>query len=508
MKRRRGSALVGIMLAAGLVLGTGALTATASDGLPDGSSASGPDSSVASIQAQQQAQLAVQAELAAKHPDVVSEAVPGGGASATAKLRTNVVTTGFSAGHIINDALFYSGSAMTASAVQTFLNGEGTGCTAGSFCLKNYKQTTTTRAADQMCGQYTGKPNETAAAIIAQVGQLCGISQKVLLALIQKESGLVDGHAPAADDYTNATGYGCPDTSGCDATYNGFYNQVYWAAWQFKRYLNPPGRTYYFTSYLPGTTVNVDYSPDSTCGAAPVTIQNSATAALYFYTPYQPNAAALAGTGDDCSSYGNLNFWILYTDWFGSTTAAPDQFFTDVPTNATFYPNIQWMARLGLTTGNVQPDGTKTYLPNDPVTRQAMAAFLFRYNGQPFTPPATPSFSDVTTANPFYSAIEWMKSAGISTGNADGTFHPNDPVTRQDMAAFLARYSKETLPNPANPSFTDVPANSVFYRQIEWMKADGISTGNADGTYAPLDPVTRQAMAAFLQRFYNHQISS
>jgi len=53
-------------------------------------------------------------------------------------------------------------------------------------------------------------------------------------------------------------------------------------------------------------------------------LQNKATAALYYYTPYQPNAAALAnlgGTGDGCSSYGNRNFWVYYNNWFGSTTA-------------------------------------------------------------------------------------------------------------------------------------------------------------------------------------------
>lgn len=63
------------------------------------------------------------------------------------------------------------------------------------------------------------------------------------------------------------------------------------------------------------------YHPDSDrCGGASVTIASAATAALYYYTPYQPNAAALAnlyGTGDSCSSYGNRNFWRMYSDWFG-----------------------------------------------------------------------------------------------------------------------------------------------------------------------------------------------
>ena len=59
--------------------------------------------------------------------------------------------------------------------------------------------------------------------------------------------------------------------------------------------------------------------------SSPVYIQNQATANLYYYTPYQPNAAAIRagyGEGDGCSSYGNRNFFQYFTDWFGATQAA------------------------------------------------------------------------------------------------------------------------------------------------------------------------------------------
>ena len=65
----------------------------------------------------------------------------------------------------------------------------------------------------------------------------------------------------------------------------------------------------------------VQFSPQMACGAEVVNIRNPATAALYNYTPYQPNAAARAnprGQGDACSSYGNRNFWVFFTEWFGS----------------------------------------------------------------------------------------------------------------------------------------------------------------------------------------------
>ncbi len=133
-----------------------------------------------------------------------------------------------------------------------------------------------------------------------------------------EESSLVTSTSPSASSYRAATGYGCPDTAPCDAQYYGFYNQVYKAAWQYKRYTNNP--TSY--SYQAGRNNYVQWSPNASCGGSTVYIQNKATAALYIYTPYQPNAAALAnlyGTGDSCSAYGNRNFWRIFSDWFGST---------------------------------------------------------------------------------------------------------------------------------------------------------------------------------------------
>jgi putative cell wall-binding protein len=78
----------------------------------------------------------------------------------------------------------------------------------------------------------------------------------------------------------------------------------------------------WFTWYPPGKTLSIQYHPKKACGTAPVAIANKATSALYYYTPYQPNAAAMRagyGTGDSCSSYGNRNFYNYFTDWFGST---------------------------------------------------------------------------------------------------------------------------------------------------------------------------------------------
>jgi hypothetical protein len=232
----------------------------------------------------------------------------------------------FDPGYIISDANFYAGSAMSQSEIQSFLNSKGPDCASGYTCLKDYRQSTWSRSGDQMCGSYQGAANESSAAIIAKVAAACTISPKVLLVTLQKEQSLVSASTPTQSRYDRAMGYACPDTAPCDAQYFGFYNQVYNSAWQFKRYGNPPGTSQRFTWYPVGAVSNVLFHPDAACGSTPVRIRNAATAALYYYTPYQPNAAAVAnlyGTGDGCSSYGNRNFWRMYTDWFGSTTTNP-----------------------------------------------------------------------------------------------------------------------------------------------------------------------------------------
>ena len=192
--------------------------------------------------------------------------------------------------------------------------------------MQNYRVSTPTVAPNPtagLCGGYAGVANELASSIISKVATACGINPQSLLALIQKESGLVARtSAPSASAYNSATGAGCPDTAPCDPSQQGFFNQVYGAALQFKRYrLNP--NDYNFVAGRTNTSSTTRTRPSG--GSSEVYIQNQATAGLYDYTPYQPNAAALAnlhGTGDSCSAYGNRNFWVFFNEWFGTTGTA------------------------------------------------------------------------------------------------------------------------------------------------------------------------------------------
>lgn len=224
----------------------------------------------------------------------------------------------FNAGNIMSDEVFFNPATMTEADIDHFLRSKVPSCIAGYVCMKDFRQNTVDKVADAYCDGYAGAPSESAARIIYKVAVSCGINPQVLLVTLQKEQGLVTHVWPSEFRYRSAMGQGCPDTAACDTRYYGFQNQVYGAARQFKIYAE--GR--YFTYYAPGKTWNVRFNPNTACGSSPVYIANRATAGLYYYTPYQPNAAAIAagyGEGDACSAYGNRNFYQYFVDWFGST---------------------------------------------------------------------------------------------------------------------------------------------------------------------------------------------
>ena len=182
-----------------------------------------------------------------------------------------------------------------------------------------------------------------------------------------------------------------------------------------------------------------------------------------------------------------------------SEAPAESAHFKDVPADYPFVNDINWLAQRRITTG--WSDGT--FRPNGSVERGAMAAFFYRMAGSPqFTAPSTPSFKDVPRDHPFYKEIEWMRARGITTGWSDGTFRPNDAVNRDAMAAFFYRFAgSPAYSAPAVSPFTDVSTGSQFYREIAWLAEQRITTGWADGSFRPVQPIERGAMAAFLHRY-------
>ncbi len=228
----------------------------------------------------------------------------------------------FDNGNIISDEEFYNTTSMSPEQVRDFINTQGQACT-GPACLKDIRLTTQDQPADRYCAEYHGDSSEDAAAVLTKVSVACGVNPQVMLVTLQKESSLLTAITATEDQYDNAFGWHCPDTgpggtAGCDPAYAGFFNQSYGMAKQWSRYRLDPEKYH----YRAGQTVDILWNvEESGCGSAPVTIANTATASLYNYTPYQPNAASLAaypGPGDACSTYGNRNFASLYQRYFRS----------------------------------------------------------------------------------------------------------------------------------------------------------------------------------------------
>lgn len=223
----------------------------------------------------------------------------------------------FDPANMMSDGVFTNKNSMNVAQIQNFLDGMG------STCLAHFSSLSLNDANGDGLGDepYGKGVNEqvSAATLIWQAAQLYGINPEVILATLQKEQGLVTRSDCPSWRYNTALGYGCPDSQPCDNTAYGFTRQIDYGVWHFKGFFND---TYPVPPTVPGTKF-IAYNPDvNRCGGSTLTIQNRATAALYSYTPYQPNAAALAaapGQTVDCGSYGNINFWRYFTAWFGST---------------------------------------------------------------------------------------------------------------------------------------------------------------------------------------------
>jgi hypothetical protein len=254
----------------------------------------------------------------------------------------------FNAGRIIDDGIFTNTSTMSVQDIQNFLEskvtcdtwgqerselGGGTraqwmnarGIYAPFRCMTDYKE-------NPANGQNNYGKNETpagaisAAQIIYNYSLQYGINPQVIIVTLQKENGMITDEWPSPKQFSEAMGFGCPDNvapgaPACDPVYGSFSTQIYQAARHFRGFMdNSPG---WFVPFANGNNF-VRWNPTSSCGGGTVFIENRATVALYSYTPYQPNQAAKNaqyGLGDGCSAYGNRNFYLYFTDWFGSTIA-------------------------------------------------------------------------------------------------------------------------------------------------------------------------------------------
>lgn len=172
--------------------------------------------------------------------------------------------------------------------------------------------------------------------------------------------------------------------------------------------------------------------------------------------------------------------------------AAPAAPFADVAEDAWYAPAVAWLQETEITTG-VRPG---CFEPELPVTRAQAATFLYRLaDPDPSTAPMP--FVDVD-ADWAIEPVRWLAQEKITTGVAPDRFAPRDLVTRGQFAALLHRF--DGAPDAAPHEFDDVVA-AYQQQPISWMAAAGLTTGTGPGTFSPDRPISRAELAVFLHRY-------
>ena len=174
--------------------------------------------------------------------------------------------------------------------------------------------------------------------------------------------------------------------------------------------------------------------------------------------------------------------------------------FSDVPSGAYYAEAVRWAVEQGVTNGT----GNGTFQPNGSCTRAQLAAFLWRLAGEPESTRDL-TFTDVRADAWCAKALRWAAEQGIVTGYADGSFHPDQTVTRIQAVAMLYRYAKAqgmdtTRGGMAVREFDDFAAVPAYALEAAgWAVNAGILRG-AGNRLMPNDPCTRAQIVTFLYR--------
>ena len=170
--------------------------------------------------------------------------------------------------------------------------------------------------------------------------------------------------------------------------------------------------------------------------------------------------------------------------------------YTDVSWDHWAYTAIKRMYTRGLMVGVNET----TFAPSQEMSRAMLATVLYRMSGE--TAEADSSFRDVSSSAYYVAAVSWASSEGIVNGTGANAFSPNASITREQLAAMLYRYAGEPSVSADLSAYTDtVDISPYASKAVEWCVAKGILSGKSATRLAPQDTATRAECAAMLQRF-------
>ena len=143
--------------------------------------------------------------------------------------------------------------------------------------------------------------------------------------------------------------------------------------------------------------------------------------------------------------------------------------------------------------------GNDLFGPYQPCTRAQIVTFLWRAAGSPVVNYAM-DLADVSGDAYYAEAVRWALSQGITTGTADGRFAPDATCTRAQGMTFLFRASKASADDA--PAFSDVAADAYYAEAVKWATDNGITNGTTSSTFSPGSGCTRAQIVTFLWRLY------
>ena len=175
--------------------------------------------------------------------------------------------------------------------------------------------------------------------------------------------------------------------------------------------------------------------------------------------------------------------------------------FTDVKTQDWFYESVAYVYENGLMNGT----SDTAFTPNGTTTRGMIVTILYRLAGSPEAAAWSP-FHDVAPGKYYAEPIAWAAWNGIVNGKTATSFGPNDPITREQMAAILYRYAgfreMDVSQRGDLTQFGDQEKVSSYAREaLAWANGAGLITGKGGGVLDPKGPATRAQVAAIFQRF-------
>jgi len=171
--------------------------------------------------------------------------------------------------------------------------------------------------------------------------------------------------------------------------------------------------------------------------------------------------------------------------------------FTDIPTTHPYYTQISFLSSKGYISGYED----NTFKPTNEITRAHAALIIAKVKGLDTTNVTNPNFTDVPPTHIYYKQIAAIQNAGIMSGKGDNTFDPNGKLTRGQMAVIIA--NAFNLTGDTTKPFSDVPADHPFYRFVQALASNKVTSGYEDGTFKPGEHINRAHFAIFLYEAIN-----